>query len=461
MVDVENLWPHPDNPRKDLGDLTELTESIRKSGVMQNLTVIPFGYDKEPEEQIAADKITAAASFVVLIGHRRLAAAKEAGIEKVPCRIVSNISKSDQIAVMLEENMQRNDLTIYEQAQSFQLMLDLGETEDTISQKTGFGKTTIRHRLNIAKLDKRTMQRLDKDESFQLSLKDLYELEKVKDVKKRNEILRDAYNSRDLASRAIRAAKEEQMDEVAQKIIQLAEKRGIKPAGDDYANHRWDGTYTTIKEISLEEKAPERLRIGEDGDLLYYRELRTLKVVKKKPKQKQQDLSPYEIERKELEKKKKQIKHIVKEITNKIRDFIADIATGKVEPLKETLELEHQIWGALKDNIATISTNSMIEAYYGKQPWSMSTDEREAAVAAVNSIPVAHQMLLLIPGNIGGRELTDYNGKYLEDKAELIKGVISVLEPYGFSITDEEEHQIIDGTHELYTKPKPEKEGKK
>jgi hypothetical protein len=35
------------------------------------------------------------------------------------------------------------------------------------------------------------------------------------------------------------------------------------------------------------------------------------------------------------------------------------------------------------------------------------------------------------------------------------------LEPYGFSITDEEEHQIIDGTHELYTKPKPEKEGKK
>lgn len=35
------LEPHPDNPRKDLGDLTELRESIRQNGIMQNLTVIP------------------------------------------------------------------------------------------------------------------------------------------------------------------------------------------------------------------------------------------------------------------------------------------------------------------------------------------------------------------------------------------------------------------------------------
>lgn len=39
---------------------------------------------------------------------------------------------------MLEENMQREDLTVWEQAQGFQMMLDLGETEDTIADKTGF-----------------------------------------------------------------------------------------------------------------------------------------------------------------------------------------------------------------------------------------------------------------------------------------------------------------------------------
>ena len=49
--------------------------------------------------------------------------------------------------------MQRSDLTIYEQAQGFQLMLDLGDTEEQIAEKTGFSKTTIRRRLNIAKLN--------------------------------------------------------------------------------------------------------------------------------------------------------------------------------------------------------------------------------------------------------------------------------------------------------------------
>lgn len=55
MIKREFLHPHPDNPRKDLGDLAELTESIKEHGVMQNLTVVPDG-----------DK------YKVLIGHRRL-----------------------------------------------------------------------------------------------------------------------------------------------------------------------------------------------------------------------------------------------------------------------------------------------------------------------------------------------------------------------------------------------------
>ena len=54
---------------------------------------------------------------------------------------------------MLLENIQREDLTIQEQAQGFQMMLDLGDTEDQIAEKTGFSKSTVRHRLNIAKLD--------------------------------------------------------------------------------------------------------------------------------------------------------------------------------------------------------------------------------------------------------------------------------------------------------------------
>ena len=40
MIPTAFIYPHPDNPRKDLGDLTELTESIRQNGIYQNLTVV-------------------------------------------------------------------------------------------------------------------------------------------------------------------------------------------------------------------------------------------------------------------------------------------------------------------------------------------------------------------------------------------------------------------------------------
>lgn len=159
-IKVENIYPHPDNPRKDVGDVTELAESIKKNGIMQNLTVIPISaIREEPENQPEVDEISVKSDFHALIGHRRLAAAKKAGLTEVPCKIVSKISKKEQVAVMLEENMHRNDLTVFEQAQGFQMMLDLGETEESISDKTGFSKSTVKHRLNLAKLNQKELKK--------------------------------------------------------------------------------------------------------------------------------------------------------------------------------------------------------------------------------------------------------------------------------------------------------------
>ena len=144
-IGVDHIHTHPENPRKELGDLTELAESLKKNGCLQNLTVVPIE-GKTGE-------------YYALIGNRRHGAAQMAGLTELPCRIVEGMSQREQLSTMLEENMQRNDLTIYEQAQGFQLMLDLGETEDSIAEKTGFSKTTIRHRLNIAKLDQKELKK--------------------------------------------------------------------------------------------------------------------------------------------------------------------------------------------------------------------------------------------------------------------------------------------------------------
>ena len=105
---------------------------------------------------------------------------------------------------MLEENMQRGDLTIWEQAQGFQMMLDLGETEDTIAEKTGFSKKTIRHRLNIAKLDSKTLMEKERQDGYQLTLTDMYELEKIKDIKTRNKILKESTDCLLYTSRLMR-----------------------------------------------------------------------------------------------------------------------------------------------------------------------------------------------------------------------------------------------------------------
>ena len=72
IIPLNLLEHHPENPRKDLGDLTELAESIRKNGVMQNLTVVP---DMENSK------------YMVVIGNRRMEAAKLAGVADLPCVI--------------------------------------------------------------------------------------------------------------------------------------------------------------------------------------------------------------------------------------------------------------------------------------------------------------------------------------------------------------------------------------
>lgn len=172
MIPVDELQPHPDNPRKDVGDVTELAESIKANGIFQNLTVLR---NRDPET----------GKSTVIIGHRRLAAAKLAGLKEVPCMVVE-MDEKEQISTMLLENMQRSDLTVYEQAQGFQMMLDMGETQESISEKTGFSKTTVRHRLKLLELDPEEFR---KAQERQPNLSDYIRLEKITDPELKSKAL--------------------------------------------------------------------------------------------------------------------------------------------------------------------------------------------------------------------------------------------------------------------------------
>ena len=174
FIEISKLYPHPENPRKDLGELTELADSIKAKGIMQNLTVVP-GHDGSSD------------GYTVVIGHRRLAAAKLAGRDKLPC-IVTEMTEKEQLSTMLLENIQRADLTPYEQAQGFQMMIDLGETVESISKESGFSTATVRRRVKMAELDQDILKEVS---DRQITLADFDRLAKVEDIDARNEILKE------------------------------------------------------------------------------------------------------------------------------------------------------------------------------------------------------------------------------------------------------------------------------
>lgn len=184
-IEVSKISPHPDNPRKNLGDIQELSDSIKANGVLQNLTVVPMSNGK----------------YTVVIGHRRLAAAKKAGLSAVPC-VAMEMTPQEQVRTMLMENIQRSDLTLYEQAQGFQMMLDMGETVESIAKDCGFSQTTVRRRVKLLELDS---DKVKKAEARGATLKDYMELDKIENPELKNKAL-DAIgtaNFRDVLKKAI------------------------------------------------------------------------------------------------------------------------------------------------------------------------------------------------------------------------------------------------------------------
>ena len=177
-VPIKDIFPHPDNPRKDLGDLTELVSSIQENGILQNLTIVP---------RAGVECMAPAGQYTVLIGHRRLAAAYQAGLSQVPCVVVS-MTIPEQIQTMLMENMQRMDLTLFEQANGFQMMLDLGGSIKQVAEATGFSETTIKRRIKLLDLQLDT-EKLKATAARNVSIQDFMELEKVESLKTRNRLL--------------------------------------------------------------------------------------------------------------------------------------------------------------------------------------------------------------------------------------------------------------------------------
>ena len=332
MIPVGQLQHHPENPRMDLGDLTELAESIRVNGVLQNLTVVP----SETEKDV----------YLVVIGNRRMEAAKKAGLAEVPC-VVSFMNHREQIATMLEENMQRSDLTVYEQAQGFQMMMDLGFTAKEISEKTGFSEKTVGRRLKMAELDKETFEKAC---AKQITIDDLDKLGKIKSVKQRNAILKNFgdsnYNWE--VNRALQTQKAHEMRPEAMKRIR-EEKLEKLPDGERYSS-KYNKLYQKTLRLYDWDGKEDFIPKAKEGEKLFYcADETTIEFYVKEPKKKAEPVkkTAEEIEReKQIDLAWKTADRITKSAAEMRNNFVQEMT---VKPSNAMQMLRWTIIAAMSD----------------------------------------------------------------------------------------------------------------
>ena len=441
MLKRSQLHPHPDNPRKELGDLEELKESIREHGIMQNLTVVPM--DEEFE------------NFKILIGHRRFAASEGICFE-LPCVIAEGLSDREQIGIMLCENMQRSDLTFLEQAHGFQMMLDLGETVETISTKTGFSESTVKHRLEIAKLKQKSIDAAM--ENFQPTISDYIELEKVKDIKKRNEILEQADSSSDIRYSVEAYVEEQNRKKNSKKYLELINSLGWKETKEYFDFYRADCKFKEVKgltRIDLEKDyddsniqafAPrntEPIFYRCDGYYITFAVKNPQNKAEKKKKTKQELLAEAR------EKNKSILEGMRTVICDQYYKFIMEIPEEKFKELSEKnrIKFMERLFGIMFD------VESNITPF--RQLYSLKTknDIKNLSEDYTKLTDVLQQMMVQVWSSFA----STYNNKFVEWNFTKNMKVLtahqefySTLYFFGFRLSDEYK-AVIEGKSDLYT----------
>lgn len=480
LLPVDKLLTHPDNPRKDLGDLQELADSIKANGVLQNLTVVSLEseaaewsalskqYQEHPTEEVRnlMNRITAnqpkdsEGLFRVVIGHRRLAAAKLAGLAEVPC-VISNMDYREQVRTMLMENIQRSDLTVYEQAQGFQMMLDLGDNVEAIAKKSGFSQSTVRRRVKLLELDQ---QKFKASVERGAMLQDYAELEKIKDPELKNKVL-DAIGTNNFRMTLNNAIDEEKNRKyIAEASAAVSEFATLVNAAD-YSVMQ----YVTGYEVWNRKKKVERPEDADTAKYYYTVSSRSVSLYREKVETDEDTAAREEQERqkRELERREAALKKLSADTYQLRLDFIRNYSKAKKNlpmviqfaglALCETTDsADFEILADLLEIACDLENDEFdMEAY------NIALAERPEYTLLVTAYAAAdHEGLAYYRKNYRME-----NGQYayhLDYEAnEQLDFLYHRLTDLGYEMSDEEK-ALQDGTHELFREgdvaPQEEKE---
>jgi ParB family transcriptional regulator, chromosome partitioning protein len=134
MIPIDKIRPNPDQPRKHIGDVRELSDSIREKGVLEPLLVRYM-----PREDV----------YHIISGERRFHASQAAGLHELPC-IEKIADDAETLELALIENLQRKDLTPFEEADGLQRLADQFDyTHDDIAKKIGRARSSVTETMSI------------------------------------------------------------------------------------------------------------------------------------------------------------------------------------------------------------------------------------------------------------------------------------------------------------------------
>ncbi len=136
-IEVKSITPNPNQPRKVFAEdsIIKLADSINQFGIIQPLTVRKVGEGYE-----------------LVAGERRLRAARELGLTHVPC-IITDINQQKSAEISIIENLIREDLNMFEQAQAIEALIDTyGLTQEQIASKLSNSQSFIANKLRLLRL---------------------------------------------------------------------------------------------------------------------------------------------------------------------------------------------------------------------------------------------------------------------------------------------------------------------
>lgn len=137
MIYVDSIDPNPEQPRLEIGDLAELIASIKDKGVLEPLLVKPA---------------KGSGRWMIIAGERRWRAAKAAELREVPC-IELDVDDRAVAEIALIENLQRKDLTAWEEADGLLALCErFGYTHEEVAKKIGKSRSTVTETLSIGTL---------------------------------------------------------------------------------------------------------------------------------------------------------------------------------------------------------------------------------------------------------------------------------------------------------------------